>query len=210
MYPTEAFVFGLTAQEQEIIHSIRILIGDQKSTEIEEVLNGMSCDKIKMGGSVYKLDDKGWPIKIIISGTEYSNPIDPQVENYQFLVFSGTGVLDNDISIMYNTFRFSDIEILDAYDFSASSVLTAQCNLTPEQLTPALLNLATSVVLLQGEYQKYAEQAVEMKDNDSEIDTVERLNYLQRELQVLRGELERAIKKKLACASYSLPVIRVE
>lgn len=210
MYPTEAAVRGFTLQEQEIIHSIRILIGDFKSTVIEEVDDAFDCANVRGSGSIYQFENKGWPKKVVVSGSEYINPLDPYIDNYEYLVFSGTDVLQENLFIMYETFRFGDLEILDAYDYAGSSVLAAQCNLTAEQLTQPLMNLAAAVVLVQGEYQKYAEEAVEMEDGDSVIDLTDRLGPLQRELQSLRDQLEKAISRKLCCATYSLPVFRIE
>lgn len=210
MYPSETAVRGFTLQEQEIIHSVRILIGDEKATVIEEVDDALNCANVFGTGSIYQMENKGWPKKVMIEGVEFSNPLDPFVENYEYLVFSGSNVITDSVFVMYETFRFGDLQILDAFDFAGSSVLAAQCSLTAEQITQPLMNLAAAIVLIQGEYQKYAEQAVEMQDGDSMIDLVDRLAPLQRELESLRTQLERAIARKICCANYSLPVFRVE
>lgn len=210
MYPTEAVIYGLTTEELEVIKSVRFLIGDLKKSVIEEVPAGSNCANILMDSSVYKMEDKGWPKKIVVSGVEVTNPYDPYVDNYEFLVFSGTGVLDDGITIMYDTFRFGDIEILESYDYGSASVLVGQCSLTAEQLTTPLLNLAAAVVLVQGEFQRYADEAVKMQDNDSLIDLTDRLEYLQKELSSLRDMLQQSIRDKLCCATYTLPVIRIE
>jgi len=210
MYPTEASLEGFSSEELIIIHSIRILIGDIPTTIIEELEAGSDCANISMDGSVYQMENKGWPKKVVTSGTEFTNPLDPYVENYEFLVFSGAGILDTGISLMYETFRFSSSEILDAFDYAANSVLAAQCSLTPEQLTTPLINLAAALVLVQGEFQRYAEEAVRMEDGDSQLDLVSRLEYLQSEMDSLRTRLQDSLRAKLSCASYQLPVIRVE
>lgn len=210
MYPSEAVVRGLTLGEQEIIHSIRLLVGDEKKTIIEEFYDTLDCAQIKGSGSIYQMDNKGWPRKILVDGVEFVNPFDPYVENYEYLVFSGSGVITGSLFVMYETFRFGDLQILDAYDYGSSSVLSAQCNLTAEQISQPLMNLAAAVVLVQGEYQRYAEEAVEMEDGDSIIDLVGRLGPLQKELESLREQLELSISRKIACANYSLPVFRVE
>jgi len=210
MYPTEASIYGFSNEELVIIHSIRILVGDSPTTLIEELPAGSDCANISMDGSVYQLENKGWPKKVVVSGVETTNPLDPYVENYEFLVFSGVNVLNNGLSVMYETFRFSSAEILDAFDYAANSVLTSQCSLTPEQLTTPLINLASALVLIQGEFQRYAEEAVRMEDGDSQLDLVSRLEYLQDEMDSLRSQLQAGIRAKLACASYELPVIRVE
>lgn len=210
MYPTEATVQGFTPDEQEIIHGIRIIIGDQKQTIIEEFDATIDCANIIADESIYRLENKGWPLKVVVSGLEYTDAMNPLVQDYEYLIFSGTGVIQDSLFVMYQTFRFGDLEIIDSYDFAGPSVLSAQCNLTPEQLSQPLINLAAAVVLLQGEFQKYAEAAIEIQDGDSQIDTVDRLRALQEELKSLRGELEKAIRAKTCCAAFQLPVFRVE
>ena len=210
MYPSEAAVNFLTPEEIAIIKSVRVLVGDRKTTVIEEAPGGDTCSNIVMDGSVYKLGNKGWPKKVLVSGTEYTSSIDPYVDNYELLVFSGSNVLQDGVSVIYDTFRFGDMEILEAYDYGGSSVLVGQCSLSAAQLTAPILNLAAAVVIIQGEFQRYAEEAVMMEDNDSIIDLSRRLQFLQKELDSLRGILEKAIKERLCCTTYSLPVIRVE
>ncbi|RLI99266.1 MAG: hypothetical protein DRP08_07335 [Candidatus Aenigmatarchaeota archaeon] len=210
MYPTEASLEGFSTEELIIIHSIRILLGDIPTTIIEELPAGSDCANISMEGSVYQMENKGWPRKVVVSGVEVVNALDPFVDNYEYLVFSGTNALVSGISVMYDTFRFSDRQILDSFDYGTNSVLAAQCSLTAAQITSPLINLAAAVVLIQGEYQAYAEEAVRMQDGDSLIDTTAKLEYLQTELQNLRNQLQSALRAKLVCASYNLPVIRVE
>jgi len=212
MYPSEASFLGLTAEEISIIEGVRDIIGDRPSPILEESDNPGHAKAISSDGSMYELQQpKGWPVVIMVDGTEYSSTSDPQVVGYKYLVFSGVS-LDNTItySFLYNNFRFSDQEIISAYDNSAASALTEQCNLTPEQLTVPLIILATAVVLLQGEFQALAAEAVTIEDNDSKYDNSIRLVALQREIKDLRDRLNSALREKTKCATINLPIFRVE
>lgn len=212
MYPAEADFLGLTNEERDIIASVRGIIGDAPQVVLEESNDPKFCSGVSQDGTMYQFESgKGWPLVVIVNGTEYQDTSNPQVLGYKFLVFSGSVfTTSGSFSILHNTFRFSDGEILDAYDNSALLALTEQCNLTAEELTVPLISLATGVVLLQGELQKLAQEAIELEDNDSRFNSAQRIVTLQKEISDLRKRLAASLAMKMKCASLNLPVYRVE
>ena len=118
LYPTEV---NLTSTENRVIDRIRLLIGDPY--DLVRDFGDDTLSNLTPGGNVYKLGEKGWPISINVGGTQYTDLNNPTVNGYRYLKFNQdiseittvSGV-SYGVDIWYYTFRYSDKEILDAYD----------------------------------------------------------------------------------------------
>lgn len=206
-YPQEL----LDISEQEIVFRIRQLIGDEIEVFIDEK-NSDSCRSILVSGSMYELEEpKGYPTYVCVNGLEYSSSTNPSVVGYKFLQFQAPVLVSGaQLTVIYNHFRHSDKEIIDTYDTSALTYLTAQCNLSVEDLGMDLLILATSYILLQKDLSIYIKSAVKLTDSDSEFDASQRPRYIKDLLDRIGKELKDSLSEKLKCKMLSLPVYKVE
>jgi len=213
----------LTAAEEEIIFRIRQLISDEKEVFVDDItiLNGMPS--VKISGSMYELEEpKGYPQEVYVNGTEYgtvtSGSTVVDVLTYKFLKFQlsgSTGPLQNGttLTVIYDHFRHSDVEIIDIYDSGATTYLVNQCGLDYEDLTIDLLVLATAFILLTNDVYKLSSEAVELRDSDSEFRSagatggVRNLIDL---LKIINGQLLDTLNTKMKCKMMSLPIYKVE
>jgi len=118
LYPSEV---TLTSAENRVVDRIRLLIGDPY--DLVRDFGEEALSNLYPGGNVYKLNEKGWPISINMSGIQFTNLNNPTVNGYRYLRFnqdvSNTTTISGvtyGVDIWYYTFRYSDKEILDAYD----------------------------------------------------------------------------------------------
>lgn len=208
MYPQ----VNLTAEESAIIFKIRQIIGDEPEVYVDDINNINSCSRIMASGTIYQLEEpKGYPIEIYVNGIEYTSITNPTVIGNKILKFSTPVLLPGySITVIYNHFKHSDIEILDTYDTSAFMYLVQQCNLTPEELGIDLLILATSYILLLKDYNNYIKSAISLEDSDSRYDASRRPQYLGDLLKSISKDLQKAIEIKTKCKMLSLPVYKVE
>ncbi len=121
-YPPE-IEYG--SADQLIIDRIRILIGDPIGLNRE--YGDEAESSIMPDGKTYQLDEKGWPSFISCNGVQYVETANPSVNGYRFLRFndyidvpvtvtSGGRTYQQGIDIWYYTFRWSDREIMEAYN----------------------------------------------------------------------------------------------
>ena len=108
-----------------VIDRIRKLIGDPIGLNREYGEDAASS--IHNDGKVYELDEKGWPVSVFMNGQSYNDSTNPTVNGYRYLIFndfidttsvvcSGTNAIEYGVNIWYYTFRWSDRQVLEAYD----------------------------------------------------------------------------------------------
>jgi len=111
-------------EDYVIVRKIRRLIGDFKGIKRLYIVDeDTSCQYIHEDGKTVELGEKGWPVSISLyyegqPVEEKTSLTDPVVQGYKYLTFSGT--LDQGsglptIDIWYYDFKFSDLEVYEAY-----------------------------------------------------------------------------------------------
>lgn len=111
-YPPE-FEFGW--EEQIIVRKIRRYVGDLKGLRRLYYDNGELCSPVLEDNKTIMLEERGWPVYISIAEVESTTLSDPVIQGYLHLTFSGTIGSTDVIDVWYNTFKFSDVEIYQAY-----------------------------------------------------------------------------------------------
>lgn len=193
VYPPE-IAYGTA--DQRVIDKIRILIGDPVGLNREYGIEAESS--IHPDGRVYELDEKGWPASINLYNQQYNELANPSVNGYKFLKFQeaiNTTVttisgVEYSINIWYYTFRWSDREIMKAYD----EVLIPS-PLTITNATAEVLLLQTSYDLLISEtWENLVEDGAMIRDEQSVYNPDTGLKNRQKMLDVLRKRLDDIIK----------------
>ena len=212
-YPPE---IALSEQDREIVESIRITLGDFGVIERDyyssvDPQSQHSCgSQISADKKTWELFEwKGWPQRITINGLEKTSISDPQVLGYRYLTFSGasaciTGTLD----IFYQHFRFSDREILLAYDRSRN--LLVSCGLSASQITTEMLILQAAILLLEGELRQSQEKAVSIRDGDTSYDNTQNIRSRTEDLADLKQKIRDMIECARYNASYNLEGVRID
>jgi len=212
-YPPE---IALTEQDREIVESIRVSLGDFGIIERDyfnssDTNSSFACaSQISADQKTWELIEyKGWPQRVVINGTEKTSITDPQVLGYRFLTFSGaaaciTGTLD----VFYNHFRFSDREIILAYD-RANNFLVS-CGLTVGQITTEMLIIQASILLLEGEARDFATAAVEIRDGDTSFSNTRGLQARNEDLADMKQKIREMIECARYNASYALEGVRID
>jgi len=145
-YPTYPTEVEFTSAEEQIIRRIRRYIGDLKGLDRLYIeLEGEYCSTVQEDNKTVDLEKTGWPVYITLNGVEKTSEIDPMVQGYQWLTFSGTISGTNyPIDIWYYTFKFSDRQIYEAYsDAILPAFVSADC------VTQAHLILQAAIDLLE-------------------------------------------------------------
>jgi hypothetical protein len=115
----------ITSEEELVIEEIRRLIGDPK--DVRREYGEDAASSIHPDGMTYELDEKGWPLCITMGGEQYIDSTNPTINGYRYLIFEEcinttevvcSGTCDNTrgVDIWYYTFRWSDRQILEAYN----------------------------------------------------------------------------------------------
>jgi len=116
---------GISDEEQLVIDELRRLIGDP--VDVRREYGEEAASSIHPDGMTYELDEKGWPLCVTMGGEQYVDSTNPTINGYRYLIFEEcinvtevvcSGTCDNTrgVDIWYYTFRWSDREILEAYD----------------------------------------------------------------------------------------------
>ena len=209
MFPKEII---LSSSEEVVVFKIRQLIGDEKRTVVDDIYNVSQCANVKANGSMYGLEEpKGWPTDIFVGGSPVISGV--EVLNYEYLrwdTMPGPLVSGIGLTVVYDLFKHSDLEIINTYDTSAHVFLTAQCGFSDVELGDDLLALSTAYVLLSKDMSKYIAEAVNLEDSDSKLDASRRPQVLARYLELVAKELKSALEQKSGCKMMSLPVYKVE
>jgi hypothetical protein len=209
MFPKEVI---LTAEEEALVFRIRQLIGDEKRVVVDDLYDVTQCGRVKVQGSMYGLEEpKGYPLEVLVSGITVTSGV--EVLGYEYLQWEtipGPLSSDTSLSVVYEKFRHSDLEIINTYDTGATTYLVAQCNLSPEDLTQDLLVLSTAYALLSKDLSIYVSEAVNLEDSDSKFDASRRPQSLISLMRMIQGQLKDGIEAKTHCKMMSLPVYKVE
>lgn len=145
-YPEEGVY---TSLDRVVIDKIRTLIGDKKALTRDYVSASTGYTTISEDGYTHTLSNpRGWPIRVVLDGVPYTDEENPEVEDYQFLTFSGTQIstTSGTLDVWYYHFRFSDSEILRVYN-----ALTPPYPLTSDQVTFELAILSAAIEILLSE-----------------------------------------------------------
>ena len=169
-YPPE---IALSEQDREIVESIRITLGDIGTIERDffdssDTNSAFACaSQISSDQKTWELEEfKGWPQRVIINSEEKTSITDPQVIGYKFLKLSGASVCSTGtLYVFYNHFRFSDREILLAYDRSVN--LLVSCGLTEAQITTEMRIMQAAILLLEGELRDFQQGGIAIRDGDT-------------------------------------------
>jgi hypothetical protein len=116
---------GISEEEQLVIDEIRRLVGDP--LDVRREYGEEAASSIHPDGMTYELDEKGWPLCITMGGQQYNESVNPTINGYRYLIFdecidvtevvcSGSCNYERGVDIWYYTFRWSDREILEAYN----------------------------------------------------------------------------------------------
>lgn len=212
-YPPE---IALTANDREIVESIRITLGDIGSIERDyfsssDPQSAFTCARqISADRCTWELSEpRGWPQRILLNGGAKTSLADPQVIGYRFLVFSGTACITGSLDVFYNHFRFSDREILLAYD-RAINLLVA-CGLTTAQITTEMRIMQAAILLLEGELRDLNSGGVlRIRDGDTEYDNTDAVRSRSGDLEDLRQKMRDLINCAKMYTSYGLQGVRID
>lgn len=162
-YPVE-IQYG--TEDQTTIKQLRMMIGDPVG--LHRVYGGEALSYIHPDHKVFQLPSKGWPVFVTLNGENFNSVLDPTVNGYRYLKFSEpideicTTVsgftnscgyeLDKEyeigIDIWWYTFRFSDRELISAYDNCLPPFgLTTTTATTSAYLLQTAINLLTQELL---------------------------------------------------------------
>jgi len=212
-YPPE---IALSAEDREIVESIRVTLGDLGNVERDSYAASdpqsvISCgEQVSADRCTWELREyRGWPRQIVLNGDLKTSLADPQVLGYRYLTFSGgSACITGSLDIFYNTFRYSDREILLAYDRSRN--LLVACGLKETQVTTEMRIMQAAILLLEGEIRQTQENAVMIRDGETTYDNT--LGLRSRTDDLL--DLKQKMKDLILCAqtynSYKLEGVRVE
>jgi hypothetical protein len=159
-----------------------------------------AASSIHTDNVTYEMDEKGWPASISVSGTSMTNSTDPVVNGYRFLVFDNdisntiwVGCIEYGIDIWYYTFRWSDREIMEAYDNCPPPV-----GLTTATATAEAYMLQTAVELLYSEvWEASVEDGAVITDEGSRYDPSPGLDTRKSLLDNLQKKLDKLIQSLL-------------
>lgn len=194
-YPPEV-EYGTS--DQRIIDRIRLLIGDPVGLNRE--YGDEAESSIMPDGRTYVLDEKGWPAFVNMNGTQYTETANPSINGYKFLRFntyidvpqttiSGGRVIQQGVDIWYYTFRWSDREIMEAYDNTPPPPPLTAINCTSE-----IYMLACAYDLLMAETWDYvSEDGAVIKDEGSHYDPSPGLRSRKDLLDMVKKRLDDAI-----------------
>lgn len=195
LYPPEA---SYGTADQLIIDRIRRLIGDPIGLRRE--YGEAAVSSIHSDNVTYEMDEKGWPASISVSGTSMTNSTDPVVNGYRFLVFDNdisntiwVGCTEYGIDVWYYTFRWSDREIMEAYDNCPPPL-----GLTTATATSEAYMLQTAVELLYSEvWEASVEDGAVVTDEGSRYDPSPGLDTRKSLLDNLQKKLDKLIQSLL-------------
>lgn len=200
-YPPE---IALSDDDREIVESIRITVGDSGIVERDlyvgsDPQSAAACSaNIDPDGCTWELNEwKGWPNRVLLNGVEKTDINDPQVLGYRYLVFSGTGpCITGSLDVFYTSFRFSDREILLAYDRARNLLVT--CGLPEDLVTTEMRIMQAAILLLEGEIREVAQGAFAIRDGETSYDNSRTLEGRTLDL----NDLKQKIRDLIECARY--------
>lgn len=188
MYPSEV---TYDATDKQTINKLRLFTGDPINLHRaygEEALAYFHTDSM-----VFELQEKGWPVSINIYGRQYTSSADPSVNGYKYLKFNTSVNLSNTtisgvqqiIDVWFYTFRYSDKQLMEAYD---------TC-LPPTPLTAS--NCTQDIYLMQTAYDLLNKESWELAIEDGAAITDSRDTYNPSAGLIARDKLLARLKKQL-------------
>ncbi|HLD90942.1 MAG TPA: hypothetical protein VI911_08020 [Patescibacteria group bacterium] len=192
--------------DQLIIKRIRLLIGDPIGLDRE--YGDEAESSIMPDGRTYVLDEKGWPAFVNMNGVQYTETANPSINGYRYLrfngyidtpvtVISGGRMIQSGVDIWYYTFRWSDREIMEAYDNTPP----------PPPLTAA--NANAEIYMLACAYDLLMSETWDYVSEDGAIITDENSKYDPSPGIRARKELLDAIRKRLDDAIHSVRMLGI-
>jgi hypothetical protein len=206
-YPDE---YDFSSSEQLIIRKIRRLIGDLKGLA-RLYLDGYesSCVYILEDNKTIDLREKGWPVYVSVNDVEFTTLYDPIVQGYRYLTFSGTlssGVSNDTIEIWYNTFKFSDSEVYEAYGDAMIPPLVPSTCVTQDHLI-----LQAAIDLLQNLAAQFVfDDGASVRDDQTVYDPAPGLREIDRLIARLQKQLDGLIKECLKSSMLGLEGVLID
>ena len=196
LYPDEV---SYGTSQQLVIGRIRKLIGDPLGLNRE--YGEEAASSIHADGKTYELDEKGYPVSVFMNGQSYNDSTNPTVNGYKYLIFddfidttsvvcSGTKAIEYGVDIYYYSFRWSDRQILEAYDTTPP----------PPGLTTTTANsesymLYTSITLLGSEnWHDAVEDGAVVRDEGTSYDPTPGLRFREALIDDLNKKLDAVVK----------------
>lgn len=188
----------LTAAEELVIDEIRRLIGDPK--DVNREYGEDAASSIHPDGLTYELDEKGWPLCVTMGGEQYVDSTNPTINGYRYLIFDEcinttevvcSGTCDNTrgVDIWYYTFRWSDREILEAYNNCPPPPPLTTTNATSQAYI-----LYTAKRLLQSEnWHDAIEDGALIRDEGSTYDPSPGFDFRKKLLDELDDDLDKLV-----------------
>ena len=192
IYPAER---SFSSDDTFVISRIRYLIGDNKSLVYFDT---DMCSEFRVNDHTLDVgDSKIWPLYISVDGVEKTSITDPYVDNYRYLTFSGTLTDDSAVLMYASTFRYSDVEIYDAYKYCMIPP-----GLTKETVTKDHMVLQTAINLLEAELTTdLIDMGAKVKEGDDSFDPTSGFKYRQETLKRLRKRLDDLIDQYMFVAT---------
>ncbi len=212
-YPPE---IALSDDDREIVESLRLTLGDSGLIErdiyqISDPQSNAACaSQMDPDKCTWEMNEwKAWPQKVLLNGIEKTDINDPQVIGYRYLSFSGTSpCITGSLDVYYNHFRFSDREILMAYDRSVNLLVT--CGLTTAQVTTEMRIMQAAILLLEGEIREVSQGAFKIVDGDTTYDNTAMIRSRTEDLSDLKRKIDDLVECARYSTSYNLEGVRVE
>jgi hypothetical protein len=212
-YPPE---IALSDDDREIVESIRLTLGDSGLIErdlydVSDPQSVVSCGaQIDPDGCTWEMSEwKGWPQRVLLNGIEKTDINDPQVIGYRYLSFSGTGpCITGSLDVYYNHFRFSDREILMAYDRARN--LLVSCGLTEDRITTEMRIMQASILLLEGEIREISQGAFKIVDGDTTYDNSAMIRSRTEDLSDLKRKIDHLVECARYAAAYDITGCRID
>lgn len=212
-YPPE---IALSNDDREIVESIRITVGDSGLIERDvfdssDPQSAAACAaNIDNKGCTWELSEwKGWPNRVLLNGVEKTDLNDPQVLGYRYLMFSGTNpCITGSLDVFYNHFRFSDREILLAYDRARNLLIT--CGLPENRVTSEMRIMQAAILLLEGEIRELSQNAFRIVDGDTTYDNSATIRSRTEDLSDLKRKIDRLVECARFEASYAITGCRID
>lgn len=196
--PCRSRELNMSDEEQMVVDEIRRLIGDP--LDINREYGEDASSSIHPDGMTYELDEKGWPICVTMGGEQYVESTNPTINGYRYLIFEEcinttevvcSGTCDNTrgVDIWYYTFRWSDREILQAYNDCPPPPPLNSTNANSQAYI-----LYTAKRLLQSEnWHDAIEDGAVIKDEGSLYDPSPGFDFRKKLLDELDDELDKTI-----------------
>lgn len=167
-YPAE---ISLTSSDSYDVDRVRYYIGDSKVVKRDYVSPTCtnSYQNVSDDGYTYQFENRGWPLKVIKDSQEYTSLSEPYVTDYNYITFSGSTISTTSgvVDVWYETFRYSDREILKVFNTTPAPPYVSTASLTDEmtRISAAITILRSEIAQLMGESSGSIELVGEIKHN---------------------------------------------